>query len=556
MNPIPAGESMTVEFKSDRRRLGDRELVEAVVCLANSEGGELWLGVEDDGTPTGLHPDHSDVSTLPAFIASRTSPRLEVRVTPVEAGQTRVARIEVPVSAQIHATTDGVYKRRRVQAHGRPECEPFLPHEMPSRLSRFGALDPTAQPVAGATLDDLDPLERERLRQIIERRGGDPVLGELGDEALDGALGLTAMVDGERRPTLLGLLLVGREAALRQHVPAHEVAFQVLDREEVQVNEFTRAPLLRTLEWLETNFRPYNPESEIQVGLFRVGVPRVEERAFREAVANALTHRDYSRLGAVHVKLENDALVVSNPGGLVEGVTLDNLLTVPPHPRNPALADAFKRIGLVERAGRGVDLIYRGLLRYGRPRPDYSGTTRSDVVLRLSMAEADLDFLRLILEEEERRDGRLPIESLMALSALRETRRLSSQEVAEALDFEPSQARQALEKLVEAGLVDAHGARRGRTYTLSARLYRQMGKKSAYVRQSGFDRIQQDEMVMRFVRAHGEIRRGDVIELCHLTPRQATKLLQRLVAEGRLAQHGTRRGSYYTQGAAPETTKA
>lgn len=545
-HPIPAGESMTVEFKSDRQKLSDRELIETLVCLANSEGGELWLGVEDDGTPTGLHSDHTDLSTLHALVASRTSPRLNVRVVPIEVRGVRVARIEVPVDGRVYATTDGVYKRRRMQASGQPECEPFLPHEIPSRLFDLGSLDPTSQPVVGATLEDLDPLERERLRQIIERRGGDSILAELTDEALDGALGLTIAHEGERVPTLLGLLLVGRETALRRHVPGHEIAFQVLDREEVQVNEFSHAPLLKSMEWLETMFRPYNPEKEIQVGLFRVPVPRVEERAFREAVANALTHRDYARLGAVHVKLENEALEVSNPGGLVEGVTLENLLTVPPHPRNPALADAFKRIGLVERAGRGVDLIYRGLLRYGRPRPDYSLTTRTRVVVRLSMAAADQDFLRLILEEEEKHGGRLPLDSLMVLSTLREARRVAAAEVADALGVNPQQGRQILEKLVEAGLVDAHGAKRGRTYTLSARLYRKMGEKSEYVRQSGFDHIQQEEMVMRFVREHGEIRRRDVIELCHLTSDQAAKLLRGLSKEGRLQLHGAKRGAYYT----------
>lgn len=61
---------------------------------------------------------------------------------------------------------------------------------------------------------------------------------------------------------------------------------------------------------------------------------------------------------------------MSNPGGFVEGVSLDNLLTTEPRPRNPRLADAFERVGLVERTGRGVDLIYRGLLRFGRASPD------------------------------------------------------------------------------------------------------------------------------------------------------------------------------------------
>lgn len=548
MNSIPAGESLTVEFKSDRKKLPDAELVEAVVCLANSEGGELWLGVENDGTPTGLHADHTELSTLRAFIASRTAPRVDVRVTPVEVDGVRVARIEVAVDGQIHATTNGVYKRRRIQANGEPECEPFLPHEMPSHWSQFGAVDVTAQPVAGATLDDLDPLERERLRQIVERRGGERVLAELDDEKLDGVLKLTAVEAGVRVPTLLGLLLIGRESALRQYVPAHEVAFQVLDHEEVQVNEFTRAPLLKTMDWLETMFRPYNPEEELQIGLFRVPIPRVDDRAFREALANALTHRDYARLGAVHVRLDNEALQISNPGGFVEGVTLDNLLTIPPNPRNPALADAFKRLGLVERAGRGVDVIYRGLLSYGRPRPDYGTTTRTSVVVRLSMAAADAAFRRLILEEEDRRGGPLPIHSLVVLAELRQSRRMSSRDLADRLGIDQAEARRNVEHLMEAGLVDAHGAKRGRTYTLSGRLYRELGQKSEYIRQARYEPIQQDEMVMRYAREHGRITRREAAELCHLEPRRAGKLLQRLAREGRLAQHGSRRAAYYTLG--------
>jgi ATP-dependent DNA helicase RecG len=147
--------------------------------------------------------------------------------------------------------------------------------------SSFGLLDVSAQPVAGATLADLDPLERERLRQAVQQFGGDRVLLELDDEALDGALLLTArQPDGLRVPTLTGLLLVGRETSLRQLVPTHELAFQVLAQQAVRFNEFRRFSLLKALDWLETNFRPYNPEEELQVGLFRVPVPKVDFGAF------------------------------------------------------------------------------------------------------------------------------------------------------------------------------------------------------------------------------------------------------------------------------------
>ncbi len=551
MSPVlPAAESLTVEFKSDRKRLSDDELVQALTCLANTKGGELWLGVEDNGAPTGLHTAHQDLAGLPGLIAARTSPALAVTVEAVEIDGVRVARLTVPRAAGDVATTAGVYLRRRLKQDGTPECTPILPHERGSRPGPLGLADASAQPVAGATLADFDPLERERLRQAIQTYGGsDRILLELDDEALDGALGLTVRdATGVRVPTLAGLLLIGRESALRQLVPTHELAFQVMEREMNRINEFRRFPLLKALEWLETNFRPHNPEREVQVGLFRVPVPRVDMGAFREAVANALVHRDYHRLGAVHVRLDDQGLTISNPGGLMEGVTLANLLTTEPRPRNPALADALKRIGLVERSGRGVDQIYRGMLRFGRPEPDYGRTDDTSVILQLATVEADEIFLTLVVEQESQQQAPLPIDSLIALAALREHKRLTVDELAHHIQRDPARARRTLEKLVEAGLVQPHGSTRARAYTLSAALYRARGEQVAYTRQAGFSGLQHEQMVLSHVRHHGRIQRNEVVELCRLSDHQAVVLLKRLKSEGKLVQHGERRWAFYTLG--------
>lgn len=544
---LPSCESLTVEFKSDRSRLPDRDLIEALVCLANAEGGELWLGVEDDGTPTGLHADHHLLAGLAGMVAARTSPSLNVQAEAVELDGVTVARIQVPKAQGEVATTSGVYLRRRLKHDGTPECVAMLPHERSSRTSSFGLLDVSAQPVAGATLADLDPLERERLRQAVQQYGGDRVLLELDDEALDGALLLTArQADGSRVPTLTGLLLIGRETSLRQLVPTHEFAFQVLAQQAVRFNEFRRFPLLKALDWLETNFRPYNPEEELQVGLFRVPVPKVDLGAFREAVANALVHRDYHGRGAVHVRLEDDALVVSNPGGLVDGVTLSNLLVTEPRPRNPALADAMKRIGVVERSGRGVDKIFRGMLKFGRPAPDYSYTTAQSVVLRLPTAGADLDFRRLVVEHERATNAELPIDSLIALAALRASKRVTADELAVQIQRDTASAKRTLEALTEAGLVEAHGATRGRSYTLSASLYQAVGDKAAYTRQAGFAPIQHEQMVLNYVQQHGQIKRAEVMELCRISTDQAAKLLKKLKDKGAIVQSGKNRGASYT----------
>lgn len=547
---LPPRETLWVEFKSDRKRLTDRELVEAVTCLANAEGGELWLGVEDDGTPTGLHPDHVDVRGLPGLIAARTSPSLSVTVDSLTIAKCQVARIHIPKAHLEVATTSGVYLRRRIKQDGTPECAPMLPHERSSRASRFGLADASAQPVAGATLDDLDPLERERLRQAIRQYGGDRVLLELDDEALDAALGFTRVNDaGDRVPTLAGLLVMGRGESLREHVSTHELAFQVLAQETVAFNEFRHFPLLKAMDWLETNFRPYNPEKEVQVGLFRVPVPKVDMGAFREAVANALVHRDYHRLGAVHVRLDDWGLTVSNPGGLVEGVTLGNLLTTEPRPRNPVLADAMKRIGIVERSGRGVDKIYRGMLRFGRPEPDYSRTDSNSVVLQLATVDADEAFLKLLIEEEKRQGkDALPIDSLIVLAALRTEKRLGTEALAQHMQRDIAQARRIIQQLIEAGLVQAYGSTRNRTYTLSADIYQAKGEQVAYTRQAGFSDLQHEQMVLGHVQHHRQIRRRDVIELCHLNKDEARRLLKRLKDEGKLVQHGTRRWTFYTAG--------
>lgn len=385
--------------------------------------GEIYLGIEDDGRATGLHPNHRRLDGLAALIANRTQPAVTVDVTELAAGSVMVARITVRSSPTPVATNEGMLKRRRLQANGEPECVPFLPHEFSTRQAHFGLLDVSAQPVPGATLEDLDPVERARLRQFIQRYNGDQALLELDDDQLDAALGLSVRSGQSHQPTLTGLLLIGRESSLRARVPTHEIAFQMLEGEEVRLNEFRRDPLLRAFEWLETMFKPLNTEKEFQSGLFRVAVPKLDPRAFREAVANAITHRDYSSRGAVHVRFSGDELVISNPGGFMEGVNLGNLLTVEPRPRNPSLADALKRIGLVERTGRGVDLIYRGLLRYGRTNPDFSSSDNASVVLRLSMAAANEAFLKIVLEEEGRRAGPLPIDSLIILAMLREQRR-------------------------------------------------------------------------------------------------------------------------------------
>jgi ATP-dependent DNA helicase RecG len=521
------GETLTVEFKSDLKRLSDRDLVAAVVALANTEGGTLLLGVEDDGMVTGVHPEHQDITGLAALVANRTNPAVAVKGDVLETGGKHILRIQVPKVRSIVSTSEGLLLHRRLLASGRPEAIPFYPHEFMQRQSSMGLVDPSAIALVSLTVEDLNPLERQRIRESIRRYGGDTALLPLADEELDGALGLIATVDGIRRPTVAGLLMIGRE--------------------EVRANEFFRKPLLQTFEEVELLFKARINEQEIQAGLFRVPIPNYDRRAFREAFINALVHRDYSRLGAVHVRLDDEGLTISSPGGFVEGITLHNLLVAAPRSRNPLLADIVKRIGLAERTGRGIDRIYEGMLRYGRPAPDYAMTDASTVVLILPQADADIGFLEMILHHEEQTGRAMPIDSLIILSCLRHERRLTTADLTADIQKSEQATRNALEKLVEAGLVEAHGTGRGRSFTLSAKVYRHVGQKAAYVRQAGFDPIQQEQMVLAYIDKHGSIKRAEAAELCRISPFQATRLLKRLTDGGKIAPKGKGKGIVYVQ---------
>jgi len=544
---LAGGETLTVEFKSDLKGLPDRDLVAAVVAMANTQGGHVLVGVEDDGTVTGVQPHHQDTGGLAAMIANRTNPSVSVRVETVDWKKKIFLNIRVPKARGIISSSEGLLLRRRLMVSGRPESVPFYPHELMQRQSAMGLIDPSSMSIESLTADDLNPLERQRIREAIRRYGGDTSLLPLADEELEGALGLVIDVDGTRRPTLAGLLLMGREELLRRHVPAHEVAFQVLEGTDVQVNEFFRKPLLQTFEEIEILFKARVKEQEIEAGLFRVPIPNYDRRAFREGFINALVHRDYSRLGAVHVRLDENGLTLSSPGGFVEGITLSNLLVTAPRSRNPLLADIVKRIGLAERTGRGIDRIYEGMLRYGRQAPDYAMSDATSVVLIMPESDADIAFLEMILRDEERTGKAMPIDSLIILSRLRYERRLNTMDLTVSTQKSEHATRTALEKLTEAGLVEAHGTGRGRTYTLSAKVYRHSGRKAAYIRQAGFDTIQQEQMVLTYIDKHGSIKRSEVMDLCRISGPQAYHLLKRLKEQGEIAQEGKKRYTFYTR---------
>lgn len=548
MRIIPENESLTIEFKSDVKKLSNSDIFDAVVAFANTDGGDLYLGVEDDGTITGVHPDHINPMTLSAFIANNTIPPVSIRAEIIDDVKP-ILKISVPKSfGGIVATQSGKTLRRRLKMDGTPENVPMYPNEMATRLSDLRLLDYSALPIQSATTDDFDPIEVERLRKTILAYNGDRSLLELSDEELFKALGLVTEQLGKAFPTIAGILLLGREAALKQYVPTSSAAFQELSGTNVVKNEDFALPLLLMIEKLNGYLEARNPEHEIEYGLFRIPAPDFNKRALREAIVNAFSHRDYSKMGRVRVALSDGGLTIANPGGFIEGVSVNNLLTAEPHGRNPLLADVLKRIGLAERTGRGVDRIFEGSLIYGSPLPDYSDSTTVTVSLFIPRNEPDLQIAKMISDEQNRLGRPLPLNTLLVLNKLKDIPRSDIHQIAEAVNLSEAAVKVVLDRSIESGLVEAFGAGRGRTYMLSHKLYSNKGRASGYVRQADIDEARYPELIIRLAKNNEFISNADVVQLLHVLPAKAYRLLKRLVDEGKLEAVNKGRYSKYRIG--------
>jgi len=272
MIQIPKKETLIVEFKSDKKKLPDSDLVEAVIGMANTMGGELYLGIEDNGSITGIDQSHMDINGIVALIANMTVPTISVRAEILDEIKP-IIRIEVPKSRAIAATSGGKVLRRRLKVDGTPENIPMYPYEITSRLSDLSLLDFSNQPLSGASTDDFDVNERVRLRKIISSRRGDTALIGLNDEELDKALRFVREENGILYPTVTGMLMIGKEEKIEELIPTAKSTFQVLEGTNVKVNLQSSKPLLAVFEMFEEYLKPWNPERELELGLLSISNP-------------------------------------------------------------------------------------------------------------------------------------------------------------------------------------------------------------------------------------------------------------------------------------------
>jgi len=407
--------------RPDRKRI-DGWTREYAVCFANAKGGELLLGIRDDlkGPDAIEGCSAEDLESLKRTVYEGTRPPLTVEFEVHDLPDGRFLVMVVPESPRVHATTSG----RRLRRVGK-DCQIVYPdQDLMLEVAKGG--DFTAKHVRGLGLEGIDPLEMGRLRDWLSRFRPGTAEDFAGHE--DAELLATLGLMDQGRPTVAALLLVGRESVLKQHLPQAEVLFLRLaaEGEPAAAPVSLRCGLLRGIERVWELIQPSNPVTVVREGLFEIPVPAFPEEVVREALLNALVHRSYVESDSVNVRVHPDRLEIGSPGGFTGGVTPENILTHEPVRRNPLLAEAFQQLGVVNRAGIGVDRMFRGLLSLGKPPPAYRGDEHS-VTLIVEGGDFDDRVARLVGRMSQE-GHRWTVEELIVLRHLTEHDKINAEE--------------------------------------------------------------------------------------------------------------------------------
>ena len=429
---IPFAQSLTVEFISDRHDglsdgLSDSKVVDAVVGMANVDGGLIFLGVSDDGTPEGLSDPTSrwlKAEAARAVIFEKTHPSVSVGWEKQNLpGGRAVVVIKVAKSLHPVACIDGRVLKRRLRRGGTPENRPVLPDEYEKELTFGEPVDFSTRIVTSRTCADLSNVERERLREHI-KAVGDKTLLDLSDEDFDKALGFVRPdpIDNVLMPTFCGLLMIGKPEALQRVLPTASATFQVFEGTRLIRSVDMSLPIAASFELLMLHFRAHNKELEQVFNGQRFVIETFSEKAFRETLVNAFAHRGYALPGRVLVRMWENRLTVTSPGGFLKGITASNLIDAVPQGRNPALALAMKRAGLAESSGRGMDVILSESMRFGRLWADYAQTTDEQVIVEFLKNKEDFEFFRIINRYEKVLGRGISVVGMMILAAIRAER--------------------------------------------------------------------------------------------------------------------------------------
>lgn len=509
-------EGENLEFKKAERNFHFDSLGRYCAALANEGGGKIILGVTDQRP-------RKAVGILAFEQPERTRKGLCERIPlainfeeihhPDCSPGSRVLVFHVPRSPVGMPTKfDGKYWMRK---------EDSLVEMSDERLKEIilqGGHDFSQDVCPGALIADLDSAAveafRERWIAKVQKIGDQDVVARLSALSQEQLLIDAEVIIGEQL-TYAALILFGTRKALGRFLAQAEVVFEYRSSDAAgaaQERKEYRQGFFGFYDDLWERINKRNDTQDFQEGLFVTPISTFSERAVREAILNAVSHRNYQLGGSVFVRQYPRRLEIDSPGSLPTGITLENILDRQ-NPRNRRVAEILTKCGLVERSGQGMNLIFEEMIKQSKPIPDFSRTDQFQLGLTLHGTVQDPAFVRFVEKVGKESTEFFNTQDWLVFSHAGRGEKI------------PKELQSRLPRLLDLGLIEKA---KGRSYILGQRYYAAAGRKGEFTRKRGLDRETNLALLLRHIEEN-KATGAKLEELCQVLPALSQTHVQSLL---------------------------
>lgn len=520
-------ESNHIEFKSASAEYSPKKLYDYCAALANEGGGKLILGVTDSKQVVGTKAFQGTHQTLDHDLFKVLKVRVDVEEFFYQ--NKRVLIFHAPSKALgqiIHSS--GNYKRPMRVGASLVEMDDRTINKILSETQP----DFSANPVGNFHISDIDPVAFGNLRKLWAEHQKRPEYQDADLQKVISAFGL----ETNDQLNMACLILIGKKEKIDAMLSCAEIIFEWRQTAHQTSHSFRkewREPFLSIHEDVWNTIDARNQRYPLQDGLFQRDIFAFDQKSIREALLNAVTHRDYTiQSRSIFVRANPSEFRIESPGGFPNGVTVANVLECSEW-RNRRLAECFQKLGLIERSGQGMDDIFERSVRDGKGKPDLSKTDAFTVDLRIPTQVQDPSFILFLEKVMSQKQIRLASDEVLELENIR-----VEQKVANPL---------YKEKFLKAGLIESIGRGRGTKYCLARAFYESVGQGAHHTRLVGLSRDQIKQLILNHIRSGKPSRRDELLAgFSELKPMDLSNLLQELKKEGCIVFRGSSKaGAWY-----------
>lgn len=377
-----------IEFKEARNEI-PKSIYETVCAFLNTKGGDILLGVKDNGNVVGVFPDvvnkikQNFTNTINN--PDKINPSFYLSIEEVNIDGKIVLHIFVPESSQVHRCKNKIYMRNNEGDYDITNNQTAVARLYSNKQSSYS--ENKIFPYAYIT--DLRKDLIQKVRILASNQRPNHMWNMMDDITLlkTSSLYQKDPLTGKEGITLAGILLLGKDTLISSALPAFRIDLikrvNNVDRYDDRVD--LRTNLIESYERMMEFIEKHLPDPFYLEGTQRISLRNI---IFREAIANMLIHKEYSRAEPTRLIIERDRIYTENSNKpFIRGII--NLKNLQSHPKNPNIAKFFRQIGRAEEMGSGVVKFYKYCKEYTGSNPIIEDGNLFKFILPINFFEKD-----------------------------------------------------------------------------------------------------------------------------------------------------------------------